>query len=1073
MVTSAATIPIFSTVLARRAEGHEFGASYWSSNLRQPVLFTDAVGRMLDEGITAFVELGPHPVLLPSVQQTAQALERSVATVACGRREEPEWVNILAAVGTLWATGYPIDWRHVLPATPRHVTLPLHPWQRERHWLSLAEVEAAGPTRQRTGRSITARHPLLGAAIELAGTPPGHLWEPQLNLLRSPFLGEHQLHGAPVLAASVYVELALAAARALDRPAVIESLTFEQALYLNPDSPAGLQMRAQPDGATISLTWHSEAGERWIRHASARLSDSRESTDVPVMPPHQGGRVCDGAVFYASLATRGVLFSGSLRSIARAGVGDTHAWAELAAPPSASAPRNLEVAPWMLDACFQLAAASRPGDELWLPSSVGRIRHWPQNGSPERIDVRVRDTGAEGTQELDITLQGEHGTLLQLDSVLLRRLTGKAPADPHRWLHRIEWVEADRLPASEDSTDRAFVILGDRAGVDQALAKGLRASARSAVVAEDAALDEQGLAQLIANASAGARRVDVVLMRGLDLGDTSVPSIQGSTDMVRAVRALDRIDTVSRRLWVVTCGARAVRPEDAASIAAGQAALWGLGSAVATEHQALWGGCLDLDPSMSVGEQAQWLHDELIGGQSGDAAVRAGKRLVPALTRLDATAPARRFELRPDAAYLLTGGLGGVGTQVARWLVERGARRLVICGRTALPARAEWAVLDPSSRAGRAVAAIRALESCGAAIHYSAVDVGDEASLRGAIETYRAEQWPDIAGVIHAAGVIDDRLLTEVDSTSLSRVFAGKANGAWNLHRLFPRLDFFVLFSSVAALIAQPGQGSYSAANAFLDALAHRRRGEGQSALSVNWGVWQGLGFADTAGGAQAQEQLSRLGFNAFTAAAGLTALGVLVEQPVAQAAVLPLDAVALRHAIDQRTLAGSAAALLRTLAEAPVAVTTDSPREESFVSQLLQEPAPRQRQLLEERLVRHVAAVLRLGVGKLDRRTPLGSYGLNSLMALELRNRIESDLNVQLVATVLWNYPTILALAEYLRGRLAPTTPVIDHVLTGVESPTESSQPLTDAAATIEAMSDDEALAALARATPGGRGPR
>jgi acyl carrier protein len=139
----------------------------------------------------------------------------------------------------------------------------------------------------------------------------------------------------------------------------------------------------------------------------------------------------------------------------------------------------------------------------------------------------------------------------------------------------------------------------------------------------------------------------------------------------------------------------------------------------------------------------------------------------------------------------------------------------------------------------------------------------------------------------------------------------------------------------------------------------------------------------------------------------------------------------------------------------------------------LLQEPAPRQRQLLEERLVRHVAAVLRLGVGKLDRRTPLGSYGLNSLMALELRNRIESDLNVQLVATVLWNYPTILALAEYLRGRLAPTTPVIDHVLTGVESPTESSQPLTDAAATIEAMSDDEALAALARATPGGRGPR
>ena len=144
MTPHPATIPICSTVLARRAEGDEFGASYWSSNLRQPVLFTDAVARLLDAGITTFVELGPHPVLLPSVQQTAQALERTVATVSCGRREEPEWIDMLGAVGALWATGYPIDWRRVLPQGGRHVTLPLQPWQRERHWAEAAELSSTG-----------------------------------------------------------------------------------------------------------------------------------------------------------------------------------------------------------------------------------------------------------------------------------------------------------------------------------------------------------------------------------------------------------------------------------------------------------------------------------------------------------------------------------------------------------------------------------------------------------------------------------------------------------------------------------------------------------------------------------------------------------------------------------------------------------------------------------------------------------------------------------------------------------------------------------------------------------------
>jgi myxalamid-type polyketide synthase MxaE and MxaD len=1067
MTPHAATIPIYSTVLARRAEGDEFGASYWSANLRQPVLFTDAVARMLEDGITAFVELGPHPVLLPSVQQTAQAIDRSVVTVPCGRREEPEWINMLGAVGALWAVGAPIDWRRVLPPGARHVNLPLQPWQRERHWLSLADAAISGATRRRTGSSEAPRHQFLGAVTELGGTPPGHLWEPQLNLQRSPFLGEHLLHGSPVLAASAYVEMALAAARALDAPgATIESLVFEQALYLDSDSPPPVQMRAESQGAAISLTWHSAAGHRWIRHASARVVPARASSEALHSCPH-AGRFDDGAEIYARLDARGVAFGASLRGIARAWIGDAEAVAELTPPASASAPRNMELAPWMLDACFQLAAASRPGDELWLPSRVGRISYWPQNGTPERADLRVRAINADGTQELDVTLHGELGVVLQLDALCVGRLSGRMSSDPHEWLHQITWTATDDRDSPQELNGRAFVIVTDRGGVGEALANALR---ESATVLATEAFDKPSLERLLAQVSASARAVDLVLLRGLDAVEPSAASIRICAEMVDAIQALDRLDTVPRRLWVITRGARVVKAEDAGSIAIAQAPLWGLASAAAAEHRALWGGCLDLDPAMNLNDQATWLRDALASGRLGDAAVRGGARVVPVLGRVDAPSSVRPFELRPDAAYLLTGGLGGVGTQVARWLIARGARRLVILGRTALPPRAEWATVDAGTRAGRAVGAIRGLEACGASIHYGAVDVSDQGAVSRFFDAYRAEQWPEVRGLVHAAGVIDDRLLTQLDGPSLANVFSGKVNGAWNLHRLFPSVDFFLLFSSVAAIVAQPGQGSYAAANAFLDALAYQRQATGQSALSVNWGVWQGLGFADTAGGAQAQEQLSRLGFGSFNAQGALAALDLLVERQVTQAAVLPIDGAALRRALDERSIPPAAASLLGTLAEAPAAATPDAPSEGAFVERLRSEPAARQRQMLEERLVRHAATILRLGAGKLDRRTPLGSYGLNSLMALELRNRIESDLNLQVVATVLWNYPTILSLAEYLLGRLAPAPAVASRT---VAVAAETSQPLSDATAAIEAMSDEEALAALSRGTPSLRSAR
>src|SRR5208282_5568373 len=247
---------------------------------------------------------------------------------------------------------------------------------------------------------------------------------------------------------------------------------------------------------------------------------------------------------------------------------------------------------------------------------------------------------------------------------------------------------------------------------------------------------------------------------------------------------------------------------------------------------------------------------------------------------------------RADGSYLITGGLGDLGLSVARWMVEQGARRLILMGRTKLPPRTRWNSAEAGSRLADQIAAIRELEGLGACVHLASVDVADEGQLGAFLNEFRAEGWPPIRGVIHAAGVLQDGLLLQLDAAALNSVLRPKMMGGWLLHRLLEdaHLDFFVLFSSAGSLLGQPGQGNYAAANAFLDALAHHRRAQGQPALSINWGAWSGLGFADTSGGRRLAARLALLGIRSIAPKQALEVLERLLRQESPQVMAVPVD---------------------------------------------------------------------------------------------------------------------------------------------------------------------------------------
>jgi NADP-dependent 3-hydroxy acid dehydrogenase YdfG/acyl carrier protein len=357
--------------------------------------------------------------------------------------------------------------------------------------------------------------------------------------------------------------------------------------------------------------------------------------------------------------------------------------------------------------------------------------------------------------------------------------------------------------------------------------------------------------------------------------------------------------------------------------------------------------------------------------------------------------------LRARGTYLVTGGLGGLGLAVARWMVGEGARHLVLLGRNGPSPEAESRLAE-MREAGARVVVIRA-------------DVSEPAEVAAALSEIRGT-LPRLRGVVHAAGRLDDGLLSDLDQGRLRSVMAPKADGAWNLHvhTLARPLDFFVLFSSAASILGSPGQANYAAANSFLDALAHHRRSLGLAGQTINWGPWSEVGLAarpDRGG------RLASGGIGSLSPAEGVAALGRLLRTGATQVCVMPVDWPAWQRSAG----AGGSMPLVSAFVGGGGGTPDAAPAAGKDLTAAILAAAPAQRQpLLEKHLQDQVARVMRFPPSKLDVNRPLSTLGIDSLMAVELKNRIEAELKVALPLIQLVQGPSVSELAEILLAQMA-----------------------------------------------------
>ncbi len=1026
--------------------------------LREPEDLSTAITKLIEQGCEVFVEIGPHPAVMEAAGSRESLAGRCwVASLHSGR---DGWTPMLESLAALYVRGVPVDWAGFDRDYPRRrLALPTYPFQRERCWLDHADPQAPAASESSAVARIRrpVLHPLLGARV-LSPALDAIVFEQELRASAPAFLDDHRVYDAALLPAATYLELALAGAAAAFGPgsSQIEQIRIAQGLVLSDEEPRLVQTifrRVEATQATfqvVSLEHEVDAEpSSWQRHATGTIrigssSPERSSTE-PISIAAMQARCSEELSrhdFYQALRSHGLNYGPSFQGVEQVWSGKGEALGRITLPDAlrpGAEPYVLH--PALLDACLQVVAATGVGLEsgdAYVPVEFGcvRIHRRPVRSCWCRAVRRAPRDEEQGVVKADLVLVDGDGTVLvELVDLVCKRVSRAALAggmgrDLVDCLYRIDWRSQESAYFESQREPGRWVILADRSGLADALSARLaefdqtchrvtRSCEYRASGSGDYTLDPSQPAH-VRRLLHDVLQADSIPCRGvvhlwaLDATppeDTSVDSLQ-TDEAALCGGALHLVQGLANsrcpeppRLCFVTRGAHALGA-DTAAVSPAQAPLGGLAAVIAAEHPDLHGLTVDLDPSGELVHDVEALVEELLTpSRENQVAIRKQRRHVPRLVRRRIEPSAGSRSLRADATYLITGGTGSLGLLVAQWMVERGARHLVLVGRRNAP----------DSAIGR----LEEMERDGARIELMVADIsrGDAAARVGT--RLRALAHP-LRGIVHAAGIVDDGILVQQDWARVASVLAPKVLGAWNLHTLSEGhvLDFFVLFSSAAAWLPSEGQGSYSAANAFLDALAHYRKAKGLPALSINWGPWEGTGMAGRAG-ALAWQRWRTWGISPIARREGLEVLECLLQGGDPQVGVLPIEwAKFVRRLPEGRepSLIAEIAEHVRSQLKDEALVT----RRQDLLRQLSHASQAERQTMLAAFIQDQVVEILKLDPSqRLDASQALIEIGMDSMMAVELQHRIQAGLGLTLPATAGFDYPSVEALAGHLCDKM------------------------------------------------------
>jgi polyene macrolide polyketide synthase len=1090
---SSPRIPIVSNVTGEPISPERIcTAEHWVRHVREPVRFLDGVRWLAARGVRSFLELGPDGVLsaiardcLAGEPSAHERVERSgdpasrdgidaatgetatdagseivaepdVVAVPLLRGDRPESEALLGSLAEIWVHGAGVDWARMYKRSgARRVPLPTYAFQRERYWLFAA---SGGAGDMSSAGLSPADHPLLGGAVVLADDR-GCLFTGRFSQREPTWLADHMVLDACVVPGVVFVELATHAGSQLEC-GLLEELVMESPLVLEEHGDVWLQVAVDaPDEAglrqvriyscAVSVVGDGPrfTGGQWTRHASGVLAPGEAAVEGRVAVPEERQRTALLAgqawppedaqaveldTFYGHIAETGLDYGPAFLGVRAVWRRGEELYAELSLADREQAQAGAyHLHPALFDAAVQAIIVglttsgvdlARDGSALRLPFSFTGTRVYATGASALRIHLSPASTGGMSMVAVD-----ESGALVASMQTLRARPVSReqiasARSGRSESLFGLSWSTVSLAPAASCVSEDSWALVG-------AMGNRLAGALQSSGVRPDAYEDLEALSEAV---DGGAVMPSVVLVdcaldeigsAGNEVGTFEPPAdevieatrgvVHRVLDLVQAWVSDERFS--GARLVLMTRGAVAVGAEEGLA-GMTQSPVWGLVRCAQAEHPGRL-VLVDTDDEEASGVALP----AALASDEPQLALRAGRISAPRLVRVAADTfggsadEGAAAALDSQRTVLITGGTGALGALVARHLVaDRGIGHVLLASRRGheAPGAAE---LEAE------------LTGLGAQVRIASCDVADRTQLKELLDAV-PEEHP-LGAVVHTAGVLDDAVIDALTVERVDRVLAPKLDAAWHLHELTRHLDLsmFVLFSSAAATLGSPGQGSYAAANASLDALAAHRRAQGLAGTSMAWGLWA---QANGMGGELGETDLARMaqsGIGALSVEEGLELFDA--ASAIDEALVLPirLDLAALRAQAEGGVMPG----LYSGLVQIPSRRASRGAGG-SLARRLAATPEAERESVVLEMVLTEIATALgHASPAAIGKQRAFNELGFDSLLALELRNRLNEVTGLRLQATLIFDYPTPAALADHLVSEVSDSQ--IDAAVTGM----------------------------------------
>lgn len=978
---------------------------YWANHIRQAVQYQQSIQTAAETGCDLVLEVGPRAVL---TRMAAAVWDGKPDTlISCLEHESPDNLSLLKALGQLYVQGVDPDFKSLHGNDPRSPRLlPTYPFQRRRFW---------GPAKPRAFHAeYHTAHPLLGSKLQLAGVSGETRYESFIEPDSPSWLPDHEVMNSPVLPGAAFVEMAIELAKAAGRS--IRDVRFEQPLrptgrtalqtVVKQQSTAEATAAAASNGDRLSDADLVEAfsspanANQWNRNFSAKLTSATPIEQSALDREHVLGGLTETAApseFYAKMASLGLNYGPKFQTIQSLHFSESEVLAQLKADGDI---RGFNIPPTILDgALHALAVGLLRGDDdnLFLPVSIGEI-HFVQGVEGEAwCHARWKETEGK-TRLADLTLYTAAGEVamvlsnLQVQEISLAAARQLSGAGAERLLHAFKWTPL-RLPAPMSEPTRWLLISTGRS------AMSLAEKTEQTLKARGHAVD---CVQL--NGEGTFADVDPTPFDGITWFLHGSEEDESQRDLQHVVNFVQSLLASGHRqircgMQLVTTGAIVTSPElvgeNAEATDAMQTQFWGLGRVIGAEQPGYRMRLVDVDGAdASADLLADVMLTETVDNQF---ALRGRRTLVPRLHRLERQRGSVHYSA---GCFLVTGGLGSLGRCVAKWLADKGATQIVLVSRR-----------EPDETALAFIEEVRC-EECDVRVHLA--DMSDRRDVEKLFARFGTELEP-LAGVVHAAGLLDDGLIESQTWPRFEKVLAPKVTAARLLHEYTKdlNLQLFALYSSVASVLGSPGQANYATGNAYLDGLAWQRRQLGLPAISINWGPWA-EGMAD-------DERIAKR-----LALQGITPLGV--DEAHAAMEQLLLSGVAQGTIIDadwRRMRLGGGGETPAFLQDLAGAKQRSRGGDSALVTKLKSLPSGTQRDLLVKTIQGSLQGILSTpDAPETDR--PLIEMGLDSLMAVEFGTELQQMLGDQFNVgpTMLFDHPTIDAISDHVLELIMSTDP-------------------------------------------------